>query len=142
MSKGFMYILKCANNTYYTGSTKNLALRLAQHQAGEGANHTQKRLPVTLVYFEEFNRIDEAFYREKQVQRWRREKKEALINGRFDKLSDLAKNYANSTTSTSSVAESKLASAGSANGLEELPSTSTANVLEELPESVEGDDDG
>ena len=93
MSNGWMYILECADGSYYTGSTKNLELRLAQHQAGEGANHTKKRLPVELVYFEEFKRIDEAFYREKQVQGWSRKKKEALIKGEFDKLSDLSKNY-------------------------------------------------
>ena len=51
--KGYMYILKCANGQYYTGSTKNLERRLAQHQAGEGANFTRKHLPVKLVYFEE-----------------------------------------------------------------------------------------
>jgi predicted GIY-YIG superfamily endonuclease len=77
--KGYMYILECADGSYYTGSTKNLELRLQQHMAGEGANHTKKRLPVALVYFEEFNRIDEAFYREKQVQGWSRKKKEVLI---------------------------------------------------------------
>lgn len=88
--KGYMYILKCSNGGYYTGSTKDLALRLAQHQAGEGANYTRKHLPVQLVYFEEYARIDEAFYREKQVQRWTRAKKEALIEGRLDDLKDLA----------------------------------------------------
>jgi putative endonuclease len=77
--KGYMYILRCANGKYYTGSTKNLELRLAQHQAGEGANYTRKNLQVVLVYAEEFDRIDEAFYREKQVKGWSRKKKEALI---------------------------------------------------------------
>lgn len=91
--KGYMYILQCCDDSYYTGSTKDLERRLQQHQSGEGANHTKKRLPVKLVYFEEFNRIDEAFYREKQVQGWSRKKKEALINGDFDKLSHLAQNY-------------------------------------------------
>lgn len=62
-----MYILLCSDGSYYTGSTNNLELRLAQHQWGEGANHTKKRLPVQLLYFEEFDRIDEAFYREKQI---------------------------------------------------------------------------
>ncbi|MEI7425956.1 MAG: GIY-YIG nuclease family protein [Candidatus Moraniibacteriota bacterium] len=70
-----MYILECADGSYYTGSTKDLEFRLAQHQSGKGANHTKKRLPVKLVYFEEYARIDEAFYREKQVQGGRREKK-------------------------------------------------------------------
>jgi putative endonuclease len=88
--KGYMYILRCSDDSYYTGSTNNLELRLAQHQAGEGANHTKKHLPVTLVYFEEFARIDEAFYREKQVQGWSRKKKEALIQKLPDKLHSLA----------------------------------------------------
>ncbi|MBI9061939.1 MAG: GIY-YIG nuclease family protein [Marinilabiliaceae bacterium] len=60
--KGFMYILECSNGQFYTGSTKNLNRRLAQHQAGEGANFTKKHLPVKLVYFEEYDRIDVAFY--------------------------------------------------------------------------------
>jgi putative endonuclease len=61
--KGYMYILKCADGSYYTGSTTNLDLRLSQHHDGEGANHTKKRLPVKLVYYEGFDRIDLAFYR-------------------------------------------------------------------------------
>ncbi len=88
-----MYILECADGTYYVGSTKFLELRLKQHQNGEGANHTKKRLPVKLVYFEVFDRIDAAFYREKQVQGWRREKKEALINSFHEKLPELAMAY-------------------------------------------------
>lgn len=84
--KGYMYILQCADDSYYTGSTNHLERRLSQHQAGEGANHTRKRLPVQLVYFEEFGRIDYAFYREKQVQGWSRKKKEALINGTSQNL--------------------------------------------------------
>lgn len=55
--KGYMYILLCADGTYYTGSTTHLDLRLVQHQNGEGANHTKNRLPVKLVYFEVFDRI-------------------------------------------------------------------------------------
>jgi len=87
---GYMYILECIDGSYYTGSTNNLELRLAQHQKGEGANHTKKRLPVKLVYFEIFQRIDEAFYREKQVQGWGRAKKEALINLQSDELKKLS----------------------------------------------------
>jgi len=104
--KGYMYILECSDGSYYTGSTNDLERRLEQHQNGEGANHTKKHLPVKLVYFEEFQRIDEAFYREKQVQGWSRKKKEALINGRFDKLSDLSKNYTQYGSSTGSLPDS------------------------------------
>lgn len=85
-----MYILQCSDGSYYTGSTNNMELRLAQHQAGEGANYTKKRLPVKLVYYEEYSRIDEAFYREKQVQGWSRKQKEALINGMPHALHKLA----------------------------------------------------
>ncbi|WP_299443869.1 GIY-YIG nuclease family protein [uncultured Aquimarina sp.] len=85
-----MYILECSDGSYYTGSTKDLDKRLKQHQNGEGANHTQKRLPVKLLYYEQYNRIDTAFYREKQVQGWSRAKKEALMNGDLEELHDLA----------------------------------------------------
>lgn len=89
--KGWIYILECSDGSYYTGSTNNLELRISQHQNGEGANYTKKRLPVKLVYFEEFERIDDAFYREKQVQGWSRKKKAALINVMPEKLHELAK---------------------------------------------------
>ena len=88
--KGYMYILECADGSYYTGSTTDLELRLQQHQSGEGANHTRKRLPVRLVYYEEFDRVDEAFYREKQVQGWSRRKKEALMENLSEDLKKAA----------------------------------------------------
>jgi putative endonuclease len=90
MIKGYVYILICSNGKYYTGSTKNLEKRLNEHQMGEGANYTSKHLPVRLVYYEEFQRIDDAFYREKQIQGWSRKKKEALINGELNKLNAFA----------------------------------------------------
>jgi len=61
--KGFVYILLCADGSFYTGSTNDLERRMVEHQNGEGANHTRKRLPVELVYSEEYDRIDEAYYR-------------------------------------------------------------------------------
>jgi putative endonuclease len=88
--KGYTYLLLCSDGSYYTGSTNNLELRLKQHQNDEGANHTKKHLPVVLVYYEEFSRIDEAFYREKQIQGWSRKKKEALINNMADDLKKAA----------------------------------------------------
>jgi len=89
--KGYMYILECEDHSYYTGSTIDLKRRLRQHQNGEGANYTKKHLPVTLVYFEEYNRIDQAFYREKQIQNWSKAKKKALINQNNKELPKLAK---------------------------------------------------
>ena len=91
--KGWMYILECSDGSYYTGSTNNLKKRFQQHQDGEGANHTKCRLPVILVYCEEYPRIDTAFYREKQVQGWSRKKKEALINGKTELLPSLSLAY-------------------------------------------------
>lgn len=91
--KGWVYILICSDGSYYTGSTTNLPLRLIQHESGEGSNHTKKRLPVKLVYYEEFQKIEDAFYREKQIQGWTRKKKEALITEQTEKLPDFAKAY-------------------------------------------------
>jgi putative endonuclease len=88
--EGYMYILRCVDDSYYTGSTKNMMIRLWQHQNGLGAKHTAKRLPVELVYVEVFDRIDEAFWREKQVQGWSRKKKEALMASDFNQLHLLA----------------------------------------------------
>ncbi len=77
----YMYILECGDGSYYTGSTLDLDRRLQEHQNGVGANHTAKYPPVGLVYCEIYSRIDEAFYREKQVQGWSRKKKQSLIDG-------------------------------------------------------------
>ena len=55
-----------------------------------GANHTKNRQPVKLVYFEKYERIDDAFYREKQIQGWNRNKKKALIDKRFSSLNELS----------------------------------------------------
>ncbi|HAA21273.1 MAG TPA: hypothetical protein DCP28_21845 [Cytophagales bacterium] len=85
-----MYILECADGSYYTGSTVDINLRLAQHQAGEGANHTKNRLPVTLIYSEYYPHVALAFAREKQVQGWSRKKKEALMAGATYLLPSLA----------------------------------------------------
>jgi putative endonuclease len=85
-----MYILECADGSYYTGSTKDLERRLWEHQNGLGANHTAKRLPVKLVYCEECDRIDDAFYREKQIQGWSRKKKEALMASDYNQIHLLA----------------------------------------------------
>jgi putative endonuclease len=78
----YMYILECANGTYYVGCTWHVLERLQEHNDGLGAEYTRNRLPVTLVYTEEYPSIAEAFGREKQVQGWGRRKRRALIEGR------------------------------------------------------------
>jgi putative endonuclease len=92
-TEGWMYILECSDESYYTGSTNNLEKRIKEHQNGDGSNHTKMRLPIRLVYFEKFSRIEEAFFREKQVQGWSRKKKEALINNQKNKLPELSIAY-------------------------------------------------
>ena len=88
-----MYILECADGSFYTGSTWDLDRRLWEHQNGLGARHTAKRLPVKLVYCEYYDRVEDAFHREKQVQGWSRHKKQALIEGNLEKLVEHSRNY-------------------------------------------------
>ncbi len=86
------YILECADGTFYVGSTVDLGRRVSEHNLGLGAAYTRRsrRRPVRLVWAAEFDRVDEAFRFEKQVQGWSRAKRLALIEGRFDDLPDLA----------------------------------------------------
>ncbi len=88
---GYMYILECSDGSFYVGSTRELRLRIKQHNLGEGSRHTAAQRPVKLVYYECFNRIDEAFAREKQVQGWSRAKKIALVKGDTDLLKRLSR---------------------------------------------------
>jgi putative endonuclease len=88
----WVYILKCADGSFYVGSTKHLEARLLQHQRGEGALYTKRRRPVALVFAHEFEAVDEAFYMEKKIQGWSRAKRLALIEGRFEDLPNLSRN--------------------------------------------------
>ncbi|MBK6771244.1 MAG: GIY-YIG nuclease family protein [Ignavibacteria bacterium] len=91
-ANGFMYILQCNDGSFYTGSTNDLARRIEQHKNGEGANYTKLHSPVKLIYYETFDRVELAFEREKQVQKWSRAKKIALIKGDYELLKKLSKN--------------------------------------------------
>ena len=84
------YILECADGSFYVGSTRDLEERVEQHNTGHGAAYTRRRRPVRLAWAAEFERIDEAYEFEKQVQNWSRAKRIALIEGRFDDLPGLA----------------------------------------------------
>jgi putative endonuclease len=86
----FTYILRCADGSYYVGSTTHLEARLEQHRQGLGAEYTRRRLPVELAWAGEFSTIPEAYTFEKQVQGWGRRKREALIAGKFKDLPGLA----------------------------------------------------
>ena len=87
----WMYILECSDGSYYVGSTKDLEYRLSEHQAGKGAKYTSRRLPVKLVYSEEYERVVDAYAREKQVQNSSRAKRKAFISGIPETLPKLAK---------------------------------------------------
>jgi putative endonuclease len=86
------YTLECADGSYYCGSTWNLDRRLREHNDGVGCAYTRpvRRRPVLLVWHREFERVDEAFALEKQIQNWSRAKRQALIDGRIDEIALLA----------------------------------------------------
>ncbi|WP_370424620.1 GIY-YIG nuclease family protein [Tenacibaculum dicentrarchi] len=88
----YVYILKCSDNSYYTGITSNLQERLIEHKNGKHKNsYTFKRRPLNLVFYSEFTNIELAIEKEKQLKKWSKVKKEALINDKFEKLPNLAK---------------------------------------------------
>ena len=87
----YVYILRCADGSYYVGSTRNLENRVSQHSAGVGAKYTRNRLPIELVFAQEYPWVDEAYGREKQIQGWSRRKREALIAGEYNDLPRLSR---------------------------------------------------
>lgn len=93
-----MYILGCADGTLYTGSTafSDVIDRVWEHNNVDekAAKYTRKRRPVRLLLAEEFDRVDDAYHRQKQVQAWSRRKKNALIAERGDELPALSRNDA------------------------------------------------
>jgi predicted GIY-YIG superfamily endonuclease len=88
----WVYILKCADSSYYTGHTDNLEMRVAEHQAGEIPGcYTQQRRPVTLVFSQSCVTREEALAAERQIKGWSRMKKEAMISGNWTEVSRLSK---------------------------------------------------
>ena len=92
MKQSFVYILKCSDTSYYTGITSNLTSRMFKHNTGfYPDSYTFNKRPLVLVFYCEFTDINLAIETEKQIKKWSRAKKEALINGDFDLLVNLAK---------------------------------------------------
>ena len=87
-----VYILQCVDDSYYTGHTDNLELRLAQHQQKIMAGYTSSRLPVKLVFSQNFPSRAEAICAERQIKGWSRAKKVAMIKGDWLEVSRLARN--------------------------------------------------
>lgn len=82
----FVYILKCSDGTYYTGWTNDMKKRLAAHNSGRGSKYTKARLPVKLVYMEEYQTKVEAMKREWQIKQLSRQQKIQLIKTAFTTL--------------------------------------------------------
>ena len=89
----FVYMLLCADGSYYVGSARGESLdkRIGEHQAGTLGGYTSTRRPVRLVYQEHFDRITDAIAAERRIKGWSRAKKEALIRGDWDSVQLLAK---------------------------------------------------
>ena len=87
----WVYILRCADGSYYTGHTDNLEKRVAEHQAGEFPGHTFSRRPVAVVYTEAFTTREEALACERGIRVWTRLKKEAMMRGDWAEVARLAK---------------------------------------------------
>ena len=91
VGKFFVYILRCADGTYYVGSASGLGTRVQTHNTGLGLRFTACRRPVVLVYSESFDTMDSARQREIQLKKWSRAKKEAPIAGSLDALHNLSR---------------------------------------------------
>ncbi len=90
MQSFWVYILKCADDSYYTGHTDNLEKRIAEHQCGTFPGFTSKRRPVELVFCQMFTSREDAFAAERKIKGWSRAKKEALIDRNWEEVSRLA----------------------------------------------------
>ncbi|WP_260484430.1 GIY-YIG nuclease family protein [Sphingomicrobium flavum] len=85
------YILRCSDGSFYTGHTDRLEYRIGQHHAGKGSDWTRRRLPIELVWSQEFPTRIEALEAERRIKNWSRAKKHALINGDWDLTSYFSK---------------------------------------------------
>ena len=95
MILNYAYIVECKDGTYYTGWTNNLEKRLRDHNDGKGAKYTKARLPVSLVYYEEFQTKEEAMRREYAIKRMSRNEKYELISGCEEPLTSHIRNDIN-----------------------------------------------
>jgi putative endonuclease len=86
MKSYFVYILSCSDDSYYTGSTDSLQKRVDEHRFVKYGGYTKTRLPIELVFSQEFYDEKEAINAERKIKGWSRKKKEALLNGNFKML--------------------------------------------------------
>jgi putative endonuclease len=94
MKTYWVYMLLCADGSFYVGVTNNVELRVGQHEFGlDPRCYTFERRPVTLVYASDFHDVNEAISWEKQLKRWSHAKKAALAENDWPRVSELARNY-------------------------------------------------
>jgi putative endonuclease len=93
MKTGYVYILKCSDGSFYTGMTNDVERRLFEHNTSKQRSYISNRKPIKLVWVSDELEIQDAILLEKQIKGWRREKKIALINERFDDLPELSVAY-------------------------------------------------
>jgi putative endonuclease len=89
----FVYMLRCADGSFYVGTAtgEDLTMRIAQHQTGTFEGYTSLRRPVEIVWSEHFERITDAIAMERRIKGWSRKKKEALIRGDWTSIQQLSK---------------------------------------------------
>jgi len=86
----FVYILDCADGSYYTGHTDNLEKRIAEHQSGECGGYTATRMPFQLLWSQECATRLDALMAEQQIKGWSRKKKEAMMRGDWKAVKQIA----------------------------------------------------
>ena len=90
MKPFYVYMLKCADDSYYVGHTDDLEKRVAQHETGVCGGYTAQRRPIRLVFADEFPSRDDAIQRERQLKGWSRANEQALIRGDWEAVHRLA----------------------------------------------------
>jgi predicted GIY-YIG superfamily endonuclease len=87
----WVYILHCADDSYYVGHTDDIEKRISEHESGELGGYTSTRRPVRVVFTEEVPSREEALASELRIKGWSRKKKQALIRGDWSEVSRLAR---------------------------------------------------
>ena len=90
MKDFYVYMLKCNDQSIYTGHTDDIEKRISEHNMGTGSSYTAKRLPIKAVYVQTFGSRDEAINAEQQIKGWSRKKKKALMCENWEQLKELS----------------------------------------------------
>ena len=93
MKTGYVYILQCSDESFYTGITNDVERRLFEHNTSNFGSYASKRKPLKLLWVSHELDIQDAILLEKQIKGWRREKKIALINDQYNELPELSVAY-------------------------------------------------